>query len=134
MPYAERRGRLAGFNFNCTCSLCSASEEDRAQSDKRRYRLRDILTELVSYKGETQILGGVLNETLSMVETEDMWFLVGTYYAGFAKAYLGGGDFESAEKYGLLAEEMAEKYRQEEGVAQILGNNFWGALKTARQG
>lgn len=128
MPSVERRAQLSGWNFNCTCSLCSASPEERAQSDRRRYRLRDILMGLTSYSAGTEGLDKLLEETLDMMEKEDMGFLVANYYAGFAWAYLGGSDFENARKYGLLAEEMAERYGQEEDVGQGMGN-FWQALK-----
>jgi len=130
MPYAERRLRLDGWNFNCTCSLCRASEEERAESDRRRYRLRDILAELPTYRGDARILDPVLDEVLSMVQKEDLWFLVGNYYAGFARAYLGSKDYGKARRCGLLAEGIAEKYRQEEGVAQIMGD-FWRDLNDA---
>ena len=129
MPFKERRAHLEGFNFNCTCSLCTASEAERTLSDKRRYRLRDILSELPTYKGEAAILGPVLEEVLDMVKKEDMWFLVGNFYAGFAWGYLGSGDFDNATKCGFMAEQMAERYRQEEGVSQIM-RDFWQVLKS----
>jgi len=135
MPYAERRGMLQGWNFNCTCSLCSASEKERADSDRRRHRLHAILTKLVAYKGKIERLSVMLDESLDMLKKENMWFLVGNYYAGFAWAYLEKGDLENARKFGLLADAMAEKYSQEEGVGQILVR-FWQTLKekTASEG
>lgn len=128
MPYAERRSYLSSWNFNCTCSLCSASPEERAQSDRRRYRLGDILRELASHSAGAEGLDEMLDETLDMIEKEDMWFLVANFYAGFAQAYLAGMDFENAEKYGRLAVETAERYGQEEDVAEAMGD-FWQALK-----
>ncbi len=128
MPYEERRSHLKGWNFNCTCSLCSAPTAERAQSDKRRYKLRDILSDLVSYKLGGPSLSDMLDETLYLVEKEDMGFLVGSFYAGFAWAYLASNDLGNARKHGLLAGQMAERYAQEDQVAQILGN-FWQALK-----
>ena len=85
------------------------------------------MSELPTYKGESKILGPVLEEVLDMVKKEDMGFLVGNFYAGFAWGYLGSGDFQNATKCGRLAEQMAERYGQEEGVEQILGD-FWRVL------
>lgn len=128
MPYAERRIYLDGWNFNCTCSLCTAPEEERSLSDRRRYRLRDILMSLTSHSVGAGELGKVLHETIDMIEKEELWVLLGHYYAGFAQAYLAAVDFESARKYGFLAEEMAERYGQEDDIAHAMGN-FWQALK-----
>ena len=129
MPYEDRQRTLSGWNFNCTCSLCTASPKERARSDKRRYRLRDILQELTSpYSGGTKKLGKMLKETQDLVKKEEMSFLIGNFYAGFAWAYLASRDLKNARKYGLLAEEMGERYGQEDGVSQIMGN-FWQAVK-----
>jgi hypothetical protein len=133
MPYAERNEYLMGsWGFNCTCSLCTAPAKQRAASDKRRYRLRDILTEVRTYRGSSNKLPKMLEDTLYMLEMEDMYFQAGSFYAGFAWAYLNSRDFKNARKYGHMADEMAALYKQEEGVAQIMGD-FWQVL-TAKAG
>lgn len=118
---------MRDWGFNCSCSLCSASDTQRRLADKRRHRLLAIHTELAAFDTEqndpsstteadrgAQRLGQTVDEMLFLIDKERAWPLLCDYYPAVARAYLATDDTAGARRYWKAAEEAWLRYGGEQ--------------------
>ncbi|KAH9905154.1 SET domain-containing protein [Xylariomycetidae sp. FL2044] len=111
LPYEQRQQDLAKWNFECTCSLCAASQERRAVSDQRRARLREIyrlLTEDASLSPKQ--VDRHAREAEALARKEELVPQLLVYFELAARAFLYANDMAGARKYARRCEDLWVRY------------------------
>jgi hypothetical protein len=115
MPSKYRAYHLTNWGFNCTCSLCTAPEDERKRSDRRRERVVDILYAMNDEALHYNDFVGLAEELIRVVEQERLTRQFSTYYHTLMKLYSEYSDMASSEKYARRALEYAEAFDDPEG-------------------
>ena len=106
LKHADRQQALEDWGFTCTCPLCSGLEEDIDESDGRKDRLREIFATLQGENPDGDTTDQLVEEITRLIDAESMWPMLCPFYQVVSTAYMENWDFEQAEKYVKLAEEM----------------------------
>ena len=109
--YEERKNALQSrWGFKCQCSLCSATESERAASDRRRKRVEQIRAEVLGYVSRRDFAGAIkLNEELvDLMRIEGLAPHMGDYFEVLARLYLSAANLKGAQKFARLAVEEME--------------------------
>ncbi|GAB1313756.1 SET domain-containing protein 5 [Madurella fahalii] len=116
MPTSHRHRALGNWGFNCTCALCSAPDEAREASDRRREQLIELYYAMQEESTDYDSLIKLTREFIELAQVERLIAKVGEYYRVFMRIYYEIGDPESAKKYGQAALKFAEIFSDPEGV------------------
>ena len=128
MKHAERQRLYKdGWNFTCTCSLCTASPYDLAGSDQRRARfaqLRKMLENLTAETYDAQQIVAWEKEVMGISAKEGMDILLAADYERLAYVYAGHGMVRDAKFWAEKAKEsllewVAADGGPESGVRRI---------------
>jgi len=113
MPHEVRKKYLLdNWGFDCTCSQCSASEEDIADSDARRYTIVQIREDIDKAREEkrTQDAIALAKDLVTLYREEELGPLVPEAHYILAGLHLQSGDVEQAREFGQKALEARLKY------------------------
>lgn len=110
MTSAKRQEGLKRWGFKCSCSLCSATDAEKAASDARRKRIEEAEPQLVAHwkEGKYQAAIRIGEEVVKLMKEEDLTPMLTDEYVILARLYLIRGDREMAEEYADLAVEILE--------------------------
>jgi len=111
------------YNFDCTCSLCSASDEEKRVSDERRTRIetiRDMFLDEQKTHGE---IVDVTREFLRLVQEEGLEFKLKEYYSQLMETYYRLGDINAA----IVFADAGLRQAEEQGSGD---NEFKDALRS----
>lgn len=107
-----------GWNFTCTCSLCTASSYEIAGSDQRRARfaqLRQILENLTAESYDAQQVVAWEKEVIDLSEQEGLDILLAVDYERLAYVYAGHGLLNDARVWALKAKKSLNDWKVAEG-------------------
>lgn len=118
-----------GWNFTCTCSLCTASSYEIAESDQRRARftqLRKALENLTPETFDAQQVVAWEKEIMELSKQEGLDILLAGDYERLAYVYAGHGMLEDAKLWALKAKESLTDWKVAEGgpdneIVRIMG-------------
>jgi hypothetical protein len=109
LKHAERQALYQeGWNFKCTCSLCTASHYDVAGSDQRRARfaiLRKLLENLTAETYDAQQIVAWEKEVMEIGQREGLETLLAQDYERLAYVYAGHGMMGDARRWAEMARE-----------------------------
>jgi hypothetical protein len=109
LKHAERQALYQeGWNFKCTCSLCTASHYDVAGSDQRRARfaiLRKLLENLTAETYNAQQIVAWEKEVMEIGQREGLETLLAQDYERLAYVYAGHGMMGDARRWAKMARE-----------------------------
>jgi hypothetical protein len=112
-----RAQALASWGFECTCPLCTASTAEKARSDERRTRLREVLYIIQSSSfGSYYELADLTDELLGIAEQERLTRKMAEYYNILYRAYYETGDLRLAALYARSALKYADAFEDPEGA------------------
>ncbi|KAK0729546.1 hypothetical protein B0H67DRAFT_476558 [Lasiosphaeris hirsuta] len=100
--YAERQKTFAQvWGFDCTCSLCTAPEQQRNASDKRRLRIHMLRERVLKRAKEGDFKRAIkaTEELFQVAEEEGLTPHMGDLYEIPARLYYQVGDLERAREY-----------------------------------
>ncbi|KAK0705519.1 hypothetical protein B0H67DRAFT_471060, partial [Lasiosphaeris hirsuta] len=106
LTYPERQRVLKQkWGFDCTCSLCSSSAKEIAESDARREAISRLGKEVLAQVEEQNYKEAIkLNrEMLVALEDEALVPHMGDYYEVMARLYGALPDIDNAKKFAKLA-------------------------------
>ncbi|KAF1839494.1 SET domain-containing protein [Decorospora gaudefroyi] len=119
LKYAERQQSYKdGWNFSCTCSLCTASRADIAGSDERRARfaqLRKMLENLTADTYDAQQIVAWEKEVMEISAREGLDVLLAADYERLAYVYAGHGMVRDAKLWAEKAKESLLEWVAVEG-------------------
>ncbi|KAK3315520.1 hypothetical protein B0H66DRAFT_628669 [Apodospora peruviana] len=110
---AERQHILqAKWGFTCTCSLCTASQDEITASDARRLKIKALGPQVVQQVQSAQFrLAIELNrEMVDLIAAEKLIPHMGEHYEVMARLHMGAGNKKEAKKYAKLAIADLEKF------------------------
>jgi hypothetical protein len=128
MKHAERQKLYKdGWNFTCTCSLCTASPSEIAGSDQRRARFAQIRKMLENITAETYDAQQIVaweKEVMDISAKEGLDILLAADYERLAYVYAGHGMVRDARLWAEKAKEsllewVAADGGPENGVRRI---------------
>lgn len=109
LSYEERQELYKdGWNFDCTCSLCSASRHEIDGSDQRRVRfarLRQMLQNLTAETYDAQQVLAWEKEVIAIAQSEGLEVLLAEDYERLAYVYVGHGMLKDARLWAEKAKE-----------------------------
>jgi hypothetical protein len=109
LKHADRQALYRdGWNFGCTCPLCTASKYDIAGSDQRRARfaqLRKMLESLTAETYDAQQIVAWEKEVMDIGHREGLETLLAQDYERLAYVYTGHGMVEDARRWAKMAKE-----------------------------
>jgi len=109
LKHADRQALYQeGWNFRCTCSLCTASQYDVAGSDQRRARfaqLRKMLENLTAETYDAQQIVAWEKEVMEISQREGLDTLLAQDYERLAYVYAGHGMMGDARRWAKMAKE-----------------------------
>ncbi|USP76003.1 hypothetical protein yc1106_03277 [Curvularia clavata] len=116
-----------GWNFECTCSLCTASHEHVTASDERRIRFARLKKTLQNLTAETYNAQKIVEweqEVLSIARSEGLEVLLAEDYERLAYVYAGHGMVKEARSWAEKAKQnlldwTVEDDRREENVKRV---------------
>ncbi len=116
MPKNDRQRILSNWNFNCTCSLCTAPKDKTWGSEMRRMRLMEIYDAIrdQSKPMSPQEIEAIETEMMIIIRHEDLQMQLSEYYMVLADAYARALVFDKARQYAAMAEELWIRYGTEE--------------------
>lgn len=119
LKHAERQ-RLykEGWNFTCTCSMCSASPYEIAGSDQRRARfaqLRKMLESLTANTYDAQQIVSWEKEIMEISGVEGLETLLAEDYERLAYVYAGHGMKADGRIWANKAKESLAEWKNAEG-------------------
>lgn len=97
-----------GWNFGCTCPLCTASEYERTGSDQRRARfaqLRKMLENLTVETYDAQQIVAWEKEVMEIGQREGLETMLAQDYERLAYVYAGHGMVKDARRWAKMAKE-----------------------------
>jgi hypothetical protein len=119
LKHADRQALYQeGWNFKCTCSLCTASQYDVAGSDQRRARfaqLRKMLENLTAETYDAQQIVAWEKEVLEISQREGLETLLAQDYERLAYVYAGHGMMGDARRWAKMARESLLEWVVVEG-------------------
>ncbi|KAK4194373.1 hypothetical protein QBC40DRAFT_319889 [Triangularia verruculosa] len=131
--YEQRKAVLEPWGFQCQCALCSASLREREIADGRRDRILEIYETLskAAELGSVERVDQLVQETMLLIEKEELQPQLVEYYAHFARAYIEINELKKAREYIQRADKMWLLYGGEEhenvaGMAEL-----WKLLEEA---
>ncbi|KAF2855659.1 SET domain-containing protein [Plenodomus tracheiphilus IPT5] len=107
-----------GWNFTCTCSLCTASSYEIAGSDQRRARfaqLRNMLENLTAETYDAQQIVAWEKEVMELSKQEGLDILLAGDYERLAYVYAGHGMMKDAKLWASKAKESLNDWKVAEG-------------------
>jgi hypothetical protein len=116
----QERQRLykEGWNFECTCDICTASQYAVAGSDQRRARfaqLRKMLENLTPQTYDAQQIVAWEKEVMELSAKEGLDLLLATDYERLAYVYTGLGMRRDARLWAEKAKESLLEWTAVEG-------------------
>lgn len=116
-----------GWNFKCTCSLCTAPHDHVTASDERRIkfaRLKSMLQNLTAETYNAQQVVGWEKEIISIARSEGLEVLLADDYERLAYVYAGHGMVKEARVWAEKAKRnlldwAVEDDRREENVRRV---------------
>lgn len=102
LTYPERQEKLSSvWGFNCTCSLCTASDSIRNASDARRLEFRALRNDVLqlAQNGEFDKAVAATKDMFAVVDEEGLNMHIGDLYEIPARLHYQIGDLDSAHKY-----------------------------------
>ncbi|KAI1207730.1 SET domain-containing protein [Annulohypoxylon truncatum] len=108
LPREERRSRLRGWGFDCSCSHCSMSDDEAAASDARLLKIEELETALENFN-ETVVTAETGAQLVELYEKERLDIYLGQVYTRAALNFALFGEEEKARKYALAAVEAVER-------------------------
>ncbi|KAG9194604.1 hypothetical protein G6011_04639 [Alternaria panax] len=109
LKHADRQALYReGWNFGCTCPLCTASQYEIAGSDQRRTRfaqLRRMLENLTAETYDAQQTVAWEKEVMEIGLREGLETLLAQDYERLAYVYAGHGMMEDARRWAKMAKE-----------------------------
>ncbi|KAI0394086.1 hypothetical protein F5Y17DRAFT_458258 [Xylariaceae sp. FL0594] len=137
----ERKERIRKWGFECQCSLCRASRNESAASDRRLCRIAQIRTDLNNFK-EVKVTADSGVEYVALHEQEGLHAHLGSAYTRAALNFALFGDEKRAQEYAVRAVEelLIEKGPNSGDVLAMraLAENprahwTWGKRRTAEK-
>jgi GTP1/Obg family GTP-binding protein len=98
------------YNFQCTCSLCSAPPAKKQASDRRRERILAIKELLKVQQTSDDETVELTREFLRLVQQENLVDKLKDYYQDLMRVYYGFGDIDSAIYFADAALQKAEEF------------------------
>lgn len=119
LPSAQRAKFLNNsYNFECTCPLCRASDADKAASDSRREKIRNLKGHILSITSKSESesttsessLKALANDLFAAVRAEPGLapLKLREYLGELAVLFAKRGDLETGVEYAQGAEKEAE--------------------------
>lgn len=110
-----RKQGLDDWGFTCKCALCSSSADKLNESDRNKDRLREILLALQDGSPDSSsTISELAAEADALIDRESMWPALCQVYQAVAGAYMDTMDFENADRYVGMAEDMCVQIAGEE--------------------
>ena len=102
------------WGFQCKCSLCSASEESRELSDKRRERIKALRELALKAANEADYLKAVTHyhKLMKLAEKERLYPQFGEHYWVMTQLYSALQDRNDTLKYAQMAHTELSKYQE----------------------
>ncbi|KAI1407611.1 SET domain-containing protein [Hypoxylon sp. FL1857] len=101
----ERQAGLLKWGFNCTCSLCTASKAERAASDYRREKIKQLRQEVMraveAWDGTKAVR--LTHEVLELMQAEELAPLYASQYEIMARLYWKARDKKTGTKYAQMS-------------------------------
>lgn len=121
-PYVSRQNNLMRhWGFQCTCSLCTASDADVARSDARIAEIRGLWPRLDDYSlGPSAVHPGEAERLLELYREEGLVTRMVEGYYRAAVEYNGAGDSERARRSAERSIEEGEV--MEGGIRPFMDN------------
>jgi hypothetical protein len=120
LKHAERQRLYKdGWNFKCTCSMCTASKYEIAGSDQRRARfsqLRRMLDSLTVETYDAQQIVAWEKELMEISAVEGLDILLAEDYERLAYVYAGHGMKRDAITWATKAKESLVEWKITEGA------------------
>lgn len=118
-PRAKRQEIIKiSWGFDCSCSTCSQSPFQTAQSDRRLAMIDSLEEKLNDWSPESEATPATAEALISIYEQERMYAYMAIPYRLASLAYSSVCDREGATKYSLLALEQ-QKLESGEGAVDI---------------
>ncbi|CAG5163174.1 uncharacterized protein ALTATR162_LOCUS6378 [Alternaria atra] len=109
LKHADRQALYQeGWNFGCTCPLCTASQYEIIGSDQRRARfaqLRKMLENLTAETYDAQQIVAWEKEVMEIGQREGLETLLAQDYERLAYVYAGHGMVKDARRWAKMAKE-----------------------------
>ena len=103
------------YNFNCTCSLCTAPDAKRQTSDKRRDSIIAIRRVLAEPDTTLEKALGLTSELLTLAEDEGLDIKLKDYYNELMNVFYKLKDYDSALEFAEAALKKAKELGKVEG-------------------
>jgi len=97
------------YNFNCTCSLCTAPETSRKVSDKRRDQIIAIRRVLVDPETTLTKALDLAGQLLALAQEEELDIKLKDYYNELMQVFFKLKDIDSALEFAEAALATAEE-------------------------
>jgi len=111
LPTEIRSGMLEGiYNFNCTCSLCTAPSGERELSDRQRNQIIAIRQVLVDPETTLVKALDLATELLALAQKEGLDIKLKDYYNELMRVFFKLKDVDSALEFAEAALEKAEEF------------------------
>ncbi|KAK5661804.1 hypothetical protein OQA88_9906 [Cercophora sp. LCS_1] len=114
----ERQQMLKPWGFQCSCEMCTASQNTIQASDARRERLFEIHSTLSMAVKESTLakerIDMIVREALALIEKEELDPQLVEYHQMFARAYMSVNEVKLARKHIKLADTKWTLYEGEE--------------------
>ncbi|RDW70391.1 hypothetical protein BP5796_08788 [Coleophoma crateriformis] len=99
-PRADRQEVLEmTWHFQCTCPLCTSSDEEVAISDARMQRIHEIHATLADWSPNTMATPELAEELITLYELEKLHAAVATGHMFASMAYNAIGDTDRAKQF-----------------------------------
>ena len=121
------------YNFNCTCSLCTAPKVKMAVSDKRRDQIIAIRRVLADPETELTQALDLANELLGLAEEEGLDIKLKDYYNELTQVFFKLKDTDSALEFAEAALKKAEEFGKEDDEFQASIRTNVETLKRMRE-
>ncbi|EOA86973.1 uncharacterized protein SETTUDRAFT_171272 [Exserohilum turcica Et28A] len=123
LSYDERQELYKdGWNFACTCSLCSASRYEIDGSDRRRVRFARLRQMLKNLTADTYDAHQVLEwetEVMAIAQSEGLEVLLAEDYERLAYVYVGQGMLKDARRWAEKAKQSLLDWDVADGGPEV---------------
>lgn len=110
---AERQKQLQNrWGFECTCSLCSASEKEVKKSDQRRQKIKELNREVQMLIRQEKFIRAikVQKKVIELVEKENLHSQLWEHHWTLAELYSDVGDRGNTRRYAKKAYAELKEY------------------------
>jgi hypothetical protein len=129
---AERQESLHKWGFTCKCAFCTQSPDKIAISDMNRERLYEIHGILTNPSGlNSEDIDEIAEELIQLINEEELWPQLVTYYEALSRAYMQASNFKSAWRYAELTDSTWIQYGGDDHENIDNMRLLWQELKEA---